>query len=361
MSKRVPASGRTSARLVIVGESPGRDEVVRGKPFVGYSGSRLISWLNEVGLQRRDFYIDNLYQYRPPNNKLKDAKRSEVNMWASYLPTRIDRLDDPWIIIPTGMYPLRALMRRDLWHKDSPKIDDWRGSMIPYTTKDGRVIKMIPTIHPARTFRDPKLIKLCREDWARIAEESKTREIKFPSRKVYINDTQIYREYKEAASNPNTIMSIDIETNPSKRKIICVGFSFDPRHALVFTWGRHFQFIKRLCESPCRKALQNGYGYDVFWLDPPDYIQTDRRIKIRNYVFDDMAMDHSIDPILDHDLATQASRFTRWPFWKRMHKDQDTEVTKSYFKDSRSLLTYCGYDNIGQRALVDVHLRRMGE
>jgi uracil-DNA glycosylase len=66
----VPGEGNTKARIVFVGEAPGREEDLEGRPFVGMAGKLLSQLLSSVGLRREDVYITNIVKCRPPENRL---------------------------------------------------------------------------------------------------------------------------------------------------------------------------------------------------------------------------------------------------------------------------------------------------
>ena len=160
------------ARIVLVGEAPGVSEVQYGAPFVGASGQRLFGgggergWVVEAGLDRSQFRIENVCEYCPPNCVADLWNRDTWTAWMEDLHERIARLDDPWIIVPTGNYALYALTGKGKvpWHvrdgkSNRPGILSWRGSILSYRDRRGRALKVIPTPHPAATFpgRDPGL------------------------------------------------------------------------------------------------------------------------------------------------------------------------------------------------------------
>src|SRR3989304_2949069 len=82
MSVIVPDDGRPDARLVLIGESPGRRELSAGRPFVGPSGHQLDAWWAQVGLRRHDFYVMNVLSYMPssidevPFGEMQQAARA---------------------------------------------------------------------------------------------------------------------------------------------------------------------------------------------------------------------------------------------------------------------------------------------
>jgi len=179
MPRFVRDDGPRSARLVLIGEAPGGHEDVRGIPFVGPAGQTIARWWHSVDLTRRDFYITNVYPYQPPNNRLAAIPKSEIADWTVKLHDRLAALDDPWLIVPTGNTALRALTGK-------VGIMKHRGSIYEYLDRNGRRIKVIPTIHPAATFQTPYHAKRCVRDWQRIAGDVDFRELRLPVREHFI-------------------------------------------------------------------------------------------------------------------------------------------------------------------------------
>lgn len=382
MRKCVGPDGRLDSRIVLIGEAPGTYEVQRGKPFVGPSGSVLSHWWSLVGLRRGDFYIDNVIHYQAPRSNIALMDKDEVEMWAGTLHERILTPTDPIIIVPTGNIALRALLRKPLWGNTSPKIGDWRGSIFHVTLNDGRKVKCIPTYHPAATFKDPSLSKICLEDWERIAGDVQFRGVYHPQW-THIIPPESSRSftldrYREVVRDKRTVLSIDIEC-PGKR-MACVGFSYivaeeerrSPRppkvtgESLVLQWPQQYEEIKELCESPCIKVLQNGL-FDQWWMWPPSGLadlsvrhwgmKRLPRVRVGGTVFDLLAMSHAIDATMPHDLATMASRYTRQPYWKRSWKG-DGEATSDKEPFDR-LCLYNGIDDCVERYLYDTFVRKL--
>lgn len=322
MGKRVHSYGSLSSKILLVAEAPGEHEEKAGQPLVGPAGKVLNELWRGVGLKRSDFRLSNVFEYRAPSSKIAKAHRDEVEAWAATVHTRVtEPMEDPWLICPMGDYALRALMRKPLWSQQSPKIWDWRGSIMQYTFDDGRTCKMIPTPHPAAVFYDPSIIKLCRADWKRIASDGQFRELRLPVREHLVPPIkeEWLRDYLTWSKNPRYAMALDIETIPEARRITCVGFAFSRHESITLPWPEYRTAIKQLCESPCQKILQNG-GYDTYWL-------SHWNIDVRNYVWDTLAMAHCLDCTMPgFDLATLGSLYTRQPFWKRSRKETDTDT-----------------------------------
>src|SRR3990167_9165285 len=205
MANHVPAEGRADARIVLVGEAPGKYEDLRRRPFVGPSGAKLDGWWQAVGLSRKDFYITNVYKYQPKANKIETVPKVELAASIDELLNELSQLTEPYIIVPTGNTALRAITGRS-------GILKWRGSILSCVDRLGRSIKIVPTIHPAAIFRSPYLEKRCRQDWTRIAAEAQFPEVIVPQREHFINPTleDVANFHAQAMSAP--ALSIDIET-----------------------------------------------------------------------------------------------------------------------------------------------------
>ena len=132
--------GDPSADLMFVGEGPGQQEDIEGKPFVGRSGrflDRLV--LEEMGLTRAQCYIANVVKCRPPGNR--DPLPDEIEACGPYLAAQL-RLIDPKVIVTLGNFATKLLL------KTADGITKLRGKAYPV---DGRTL--VPTYHPAAVLR----------------------------------------------------------------------------------------------------------------------------------------------------------------------------------------------------------------
>ena len=354
MSRRVKDDGSQRARLVLIGEAPGRHEENRGLPFVGPSGWTLESWWRKAGLSRRDFYITNVYPFRPPNNKIEAVPKAELAEYVEELHERLAALKDPWLIVPTGNVALRALTGKS-------QITRLRGSILEYEDKRGRRIKVIPTIHPASIFRQPEFERRCLRDWKRIAEDSTFRELRLPERTHHVQPTlEEAEEFLLDAQEHADVLAIDLEWSPEI--ILCAGFSYDPAFSFTIPtthnyWDgdeerlkQSFDIVRRLCALSCLKVLQNGLS-DAFILSRWANIQ------MRNYVWDTLAMHHCLDSLDSHSLEYLASIDTRQPFWKDEAKDPE-QIAK-YASKIEALWVYNGIDACVTRELFNVYYQRI--
>ena len=99
--------GSPHARVMFVGEGPGRNEDLQGLPFVGAAGQLLNRLLSEIGLQRSDTYITNVVKCRPPGNR--DPRPDEITACKSYLADQI-RLIDPVVVMTLGNFATKLLL-----------------------------------------------------------------------------------------------------------------------------------------------------------------------------------------------------------------------------------------------------------
>jgi len=215
MTKKVEDWGSLDAKLILVGEAPGAKEEEQGKPFVGPSGYLMSQWWEEVGLVREDFYITNVYPFRPPQNKIDSVPEQEMEHWIEQLRERLLLLKNPHIIIPCGLTALKALT-------DKKSIHDWRGSILRYGTLE---VNVIPVLHPAGVMRMKKFEGRCIADWRRIAYfKDRPGLIELPKRAHGIKPSiSNCKEFLHAMKTISPV-AIDIETHPAQG-ITCVGFA----------------------------------------------------------------------------------------------------------------------------------------
>jgi uracil-DNA glycosylase len=139
------ADGNPKARVMFVGEAPGRDEDIEGLPFVGRSGKLLDRMMAAIGLDRSSAYIANVVPWRPPGNRTPTPQESAV-----CLPFTLRQIElaDPDILVCLGTPSAQTLLNS----KDG--ILKTRGRWFPFHTGT-REIRAIATLHPAYLLRQP--------------------------------------------------------------------------------------------------------------------------------------------------------------------------------------------------------------
>jgi uracil-DNA glycosylase family 4 len=139
------ADGNPQARLMFVGEAPGRDEDIEGLPFVGRSGKLLDRMLAAIGLDRTSVYIANIVPWRPPGNRTPTPQESQICL--PFISRQIE-LADPDILVCLGGPSAQTL----LGIKEG--ITKTRGRWFSFDTGK-REIRAMPTFHPAFLLRSP--------------------------------------------------------------------------------------------------------------------------------------------------------------------------------------------------------------
>lgn len=456
MADTVLPWGSKAAKLVLIGEAPGRWEHVYGQPFVGPSyHDKLKPWWDAAGLKREQFYITNVLDAQP--GAIDRVPESEMRAAFDALHDRLAALGDPWLIVPTGNYALYALTgkgkvsfhtRDGRWER--PGIQSWRGSILWYEDRRGRKIKVIPTVHPAATFRTPELSWVCERDWKRIADDAQFRELRLPERTHLIapllSDVIEYARWtrSEAAKRGRLACSLDVETpkhfeyeirqkestaatakcagcghtrrwhlalvapaadslaeldveaiscskkapkkaggavcectafvapksTPKQVKINeypylgCIGYAWQPKLSLCVPTTRAYwkepgeyervmQVLRELHADPHIDWVGQNFLFDAWWC-------AEEGVPVSTMRWDTMKLHRVRAPWSAwHDLAFQASLYTRQPRWKDEAKDPDSIV--KYAHNNEALWTYNGIDNCVQIELAQQHVAVLHE
>ena len=150
--------GNPGAKLMFVGEGPGRDEDVQGEPFVGRAGQLLTDIITKGrGLRREDVYFANVVKCRPPENR--NPEPDEVAACEPFLKKQIE-LIRPQIIVALGKFAVQTLLQSKI------PITKLRGNWHSY-----HGIKLMPTFHPAYLLRNPADKRLVWEDIKQVLSE----------------------------------------------------------------------------------------------------------------------------------------------------------------------------------------------
>lgn len=150
----VPGDGNSRAKIMFIGEAPGKKEDLTGKPFQGRAGRFLDELFAMNRIDRKKIFIASIIKCRPPKNRNPYADEIEtcVNRW---LYRQIAEIK-PRLIVTLGNIPLKVLIPGE-------KLDKVHGRKI----KIGRAV-IFPTYHPAAGMRFPKIRKRMEEDFKKI-------------------------------------------------------------------------------------------------------------------------------------------------------------------------------------------------
>ena len=155
----VPGEGNPHARIMVIGEAPGEQEDLQGRPFVGRSGKILDAHLAGIRIQREDIFIANIVRHRPPENRAPGA--AEVAACTPWLEDQV-RIIHPEILVPLGRYAAEYVLgRAGIRFK---KITDICGSPLE-CAPFGFSQVIFPMLHPAATLHNPNTRAKFREDF----------------------------------------------------------------------------------------------------------------------------------------------------------------------------------------------------
>lgn len=157
-TKLVFCDGAPDAKIMIVGEGPGRDEDLEGRPFVGRAGQLLDKMLAAIGLDRTKVYIANVVPWRPPGNR--NPTPQELALCQPFIRRQIE-LVAPDFLILLGAVSAQSL----LGEKDG--ILRLRGQWREYHD-DTKIIRALPMLHPAFLLRSPLKKAQAWRDWLKL-------------------------------------------------------------------------------------------------------------------------------------------------------------------------------------------------
>ena len=150
------ADGNAGARLMIIGEVPGRDEDRLGVPFVGVAGQFLDRMLASIGLDRSGVYLTNFLPWRPPGNRTPTAE--ETDMLLPFLFRHV-QLANPELVLVLGGAPAKVILNK------GDNILKLRGCWHDIDYGDGIMRPTIASLHPSYLTRSPAQKRLAFDDW----------------------------------------------------------------------------------------------------------------------------------------------------------------------------------------------------
>lgn len=163
----VIGQGSHGAKIMMIGEAPGRNEAKTGKPFCGTAGKILDDLLESIDLPRENVYITNIIKDRPPNNR--DPFPDEIELYAPFLDRQIDIIK-PEIVVTLGRFSMVYIM----------KIFNLEAKLEPISTAHGKcfeavaqydTINIIPLYHPAAAIYNRNLIDTLKKDFLIIKNQ----------------------------------------------------------------------------------------------------------------------------------------------------------------------------------------------
>jgi DNA polymerase len=149
--------GSSHAHLMFVGEGPGRDEDIQGRPFVGEAGKLLTKLIEKLGMRRDNVYIANIVKCRPPHNR--NPEEDEIATCRPFVEKQIEIIE-PRVIVCLGKIAAQSLLRLKV------PISRMRGAFQKFND-----ISVMPTFHPAYLLRNPEDKWLTWDDMQQVMEK----------------------------------------------------------------------------------------------------------------------------------------------------------------------------------------------
>lgn len=159
-TRLVFSDGNPQARVMFVGEAPGREEDIEGLPFVGRSGQLLNRMIAAIGLDRTSAYIANVIPWRPPGNRTPTPQETQICL--PFIQRQIE-LVNPDVLVTLGNPSTQTLL------STREGIMKTRGRWFDYDTGT-RIIRAIATFHPAYLLRSPSYKRMAWQDLRAIAK-----------------------------------------------------------------------------------------------------------------------------------------------------------------------------------------------
>ncbi len=162
--------GNPDARIMLIGEAPGKQEALRGEPFVGAAGKFLDHMLASVGLTRDQVYITNILKDRPPENR--PPQKGEIKLYAPFLRRQINTIQ-PRVIVTLGRFAMDFILAEFDMPEKGRSISELHGQQLPATAPYGP-ITVVPLFHPAVAFYRQDQREILKSDFLVLREQMKT-------------------------------------------------------------------------------------------------------------------------------------------------------------------------------------------
>ena len=344
----------TEPRIALVGEAFGEKEAEEGRPFIGASGRFLNYCLNVAGIQRKDCYCTNVFNFRPmpkpgrkayPPNNLRNicGKKFEgipnriplmrsmyvLKEYESELTRLYKELDtyDPDLTIALGNTAIWALLGAN-------QIRKVRGAA--HVGYAGR--KVLPTYHPSAVLRQYTLFPVFIADLQKARKESYFRDVRRPQRFIHIEPGlddlyQFERDYIRRSPD----LSIDIET--AGDQITEIGFAPTIDRAIVIPFLDEskpdknywpslevelsaWAWVRRMCGLRKSRVVGQNFNYDM------KFLLGQYGIPVPAANHDTMLLHHALQPEMEKNLGFMASVYTDELAWKFMRTEKGTTVKK---------------------------------
>jgi len=167
-NKFFPVIGEGShyAKILFIGEAPGKNEALTGRPFCGAAGKVLDELLASIGIDRKEIYVTNIVKDRPPFNR--DPLPEEIEYYAPFLDRQIEIIK-PEVIATLGRFSMAYIMKKFGLESELKSISIIHGKIFSTETSYGK-IKIIPLYHPAVAIYNNNTMEILKKDFEILKE-----------------------------------------------------------------------------------------------------------------------------------------------------------------------------------------------
>lgn len=339
---KVPSEGPKPAKILIVGEAPGKTEESALRPFIGASGLELTRMLNEVGILRSEVFFTNVCKRRPPWNELDnwiytpknapaEALHSSLGLVHPWLAEGLDELEEeieavqPNLIIALGNAPLSALC-------GVHGVSKWRGSVLLTRPIGGRRVKCLPTYHPAAILRQWSWRWIATHDLRRALRESQSPDY------TQRPEQYLIRPSFDAAMDclgkiPNRCDAVSVDIETSRGRIDCISFAWNKVEAICIPFSQrlapHSYWTEEeelAIRSAIRETLIRVPVIGQNWAYDQQYIARELGV-IAKLRMDTMLQHHVHFPGMPKSLDFLASlHCENYTYWKDEGKEVDDSI-----------------------------------
>lgn len=326
---QVGADGPKDARIAIVGEAPGRDEVRQGKPFVGQAGRVLEELCHMAGFIRGQLYLTNVVKEKPPDTAMKKNDFSPffnertgrfTERGQPYVQMLEEELQDVSanIFIAMGK-PAAAALVGPPCHK----ITKYRGYIYESTLLPGR--KVLPTLHPAYTLYAPANYVdryFIAHDLHKAQENSHTRDFNYERVRAVV--PQRVGEALEYLDHFIQAPEVSVDSESIQEEITCISFTDNKDYAVAFNFHGNqwtpedevlvWDGIAAVLENPNITKVGQNFIHDM------ELLAVKMGIIVRGYLKDAGIMHSLMYPDFPKSLEFLGSIYTNLPYWKDMVK-----------------------------------------
>jgi DNA polymerase len=158
----VAGEGMVTAKVMLIGEAPGKNEDIQGRPFVGRAGKLLDELIQSICKERKEIFITNIVKCRPPKNR--NPLKSEIKTCTNYLDKQI-KLIHPQIIVPLGNFATSYILKKFGISEGKIGMIHGRTYQMKNNSTDSNII---PMYHPAAAIYNPNLKETLEKDFKKI-------------------------------------------------------------------------------------------------------------------------------------------------------------------------------------------------